>query len=67
MLGGRFVGIELVTVPDIGGAENVDVIEVSVKVGDILAVEDPMVTLEGDKATMDIPSTIACKVISVKI
>ncbi len=61
------MGIELVTVPDIGGAENVDVIEVSVKVGDILAVEDPMVTLEGDKATMDIPSPIAGKVISVKI
>jgi pyruvate dehydrogenase E2 component (dihydrolipoamide acetyltransferase) len=58
---------ELVTVPDIGGAQNVDVIEVFVKVGDVLSPEDPMVTLEGDKATMDIPSPVAGKVKSVKI
>lgn len=61
------MGIELVTVPDIGGAENVDVIEVFAKVGDVLAVEDPLVTLEGDKATMDIPSPVAGKVVAVKI
>jgi pyruvate dehydrogenase E2 component (dihydrolipoamide acetyltransferase) len=61
------VATELVTVPDIGGAENVDVIEVCVKVGDTLAVEDPMVTLEGDKATMDIPSPTAGQVTAVKI
>lgn len=59
--------VELVTVPDIGGAEGVDVIEVFVKVGDTVAVEDPMVTLEGDKATMDIPSPVAGKVTTVKI
>jgi pyruvate dehydrogenase E2 component (dihydrolipoamide acetyltransferase) len=59
--------IELVTVPDIGGGENVDVIEVFVKVGDTLAAEDPLATLEGDKATMDIPSPLAGTVTAVKI
>lgn len=58
---------ELVTVPDIGGAQRVDVIEVFIKVGDILALEDPLVTLEGDKATMDIPSPLAGQVKAVKI
>jgi pyruvate dehydrogenase E2 component (dihydrolipoamide acetyltransferase) len=61
------VAIELVTVPDIGGSQDVDVIEVFVKVGDILAAEDPLVTLEGDKATMDIPSPVAGQVTAVKI
>ena len=45
-----------VRVPDIGGAEDVDVIEVTVKVGDTVAVDDPLVTLESDKASMEIPS-----------
>lgn len=58
---------ELVKVPDIGGAENVDVVEVCVKVGDQLEAESPLVTLEGDKATMDIPSPLAGKVVAVNI
>ncbi len=56
-----------VPVPDIGGAENVDVIEVAVSVGDTLAADDPIVTLESDKASMDIPSPKAGKVIEVLI
>ena len=45
-----------IILPDIGGFENVEIIEVHVAVGDILKKEDPIVTLESDKATMDIPS-----------
>ncbi|MDO5687124.1 MAG: dihydrolipoyllysine-residue acetyltransferase [Neisseria sp.] len=48
-----------VTVPDIGGHQNVDVIEVMVKVGDTVKVDDALITLETDKATMDVPSTAA--------
>ncbi len=45
-----------ILLPDIGDFEAVDVIEVPVKVGDSINVEDTIVTLESDKATMDIPS-----------
>ncbi|MBT7043835.1 MAG: branched-chain alpha-keto acid dehydrogenase subunit E2, partial [Gammaproteobacteria bacterium] len=45
-------------VPDIGGFDNVEVIEVHVKKGDKLAKEDSIITLESDKATMDIPSPV---------
>jgi pyruvate dehydrogenase E2 component (dihydrolipoamide acetyltransferase) len=48
-----------VNVPDIGDAEGVDVIEVLVNVGDSIAKEDSLITLETDKATMDIPSSNA--------
>ncbi|MGO3858996.1 MAG: dihydrolipoyllysine-residue acetyltransferase [Neisseriaceae bacterium] len=54
-------------VPDIGGSENVDVIDVAVKVGDTIAVDDTLITLETDKATMDVPSTKAGVVKSVKV
>lgn len=45
-----------VNIPDIGGGKDVDVIEVVVKSGDVLAVEQTMLVLESDKATMEIPS-----------
>jgi pyruvate dehydrogenase E2 component (dihydrolipoamide acetyltransferase) len=48
-----------VTVPDIGDFSDVPVIEVLVSVGDTVAPEDPLVTLESDKATMDVPSPVA--------
>ena len=48
-----------VKVPDIGGFENVPVIEVFVKPGDVVKPEDPLVTLESDKATMDVPAPVA--------
>ncbi len=51
-------GIE-VRVPDIGDFNDVPVIEVLVAVGDTVAPEDPLVTLESDKATMDVPSPAA--------
>lgn len=45
-----------IKVPDIGGAADVDVIELLVKVGEHVSKEQSLITLEGDKATMDIPS-----------
>jgi dihydrolipoamide dehydrogenase len=45
--------------PDIGEFDNVEVIEIHVAVGDSVKVEDPLLTLESDKATMDIPSPFA--------
>ncbi len=48
-----------VEVPDIGDFEDVPVIEIHVAAGDSVAVEDPLLTLESDKATMDVPSPVA--------
>ena len=42
-----------ITIPDIGDFENVDVIEVLVAPGEIVQAEDPLITLERDKAPMD--------------
>lgn len=56
-----------IVVPDIGGAENVDVIEVSVAVGDVIAVDDAIIVLESDKASMDIPASHAGKVVAVLV
>ena len=48
-----------VNVPDIGDVSDVDIIEVLVSVGDTIAKEDSLITLETDKATMDVPSSEA--------
>jgi pyruvate dehydrogenase E2 component (dihydrolipoamide acetyltransferase) len=48
-----------VKIPDIGGAENVEVIDIMVTLGDEITKEQSLITLEGDKATMDIPAPIA--------
>jgi pyruvate dehydrogenase E2 component (dihydrolipoamide acetyltransferase) len=58
-----------VEVPDIGDFDDVPVIEILVSVGDSVSVEDPLVTLESDKATMDVPAPLAgvVKEISVSI
>ncbi len=58
--------IEIV-VPDIGNFDSVDVIEILVKAGDSVAKEDPLITLESDKASMDIPSSHAGVVKEVKV
>ena len=60
-------GVVKVEVPDIGGHENVDVIAVEIKVGDTVAEDDTLITLETDKATMDVPSTAAGVVKAVYI
>ena len=51
--------VQTIEVPDIGDFDGVPVIEILVKVGDTVAVEDPLVTLESDKATMDVPAPLA--------
>lgn len=56
-----------VRVPDLGGASDVDVIEVLVQVGDEIAEDAPLLTLEGDKATMDVPSALAGRVVALKV
>ncbi len=50
---------EIILVPDLGGAETVDVIELGLTPGDSIAVEDAILVLESDKATMDVPSSHA--------
>lgn len=54
-------------VPDLGDFEQVEIIEVLVKVGDQLAIDDPVITLETDKASMDIPATAAGKVVALHV
>ena len=60
-------GTEQVLVPDIGDFEDVPVIEVLVSVGDEVAAEDPLVVLESDKATMEVPSPAAGKVAKIEV
>jgi pyruvate dehydrogenase E2 component (dihydrolipoamide acetyltransferase) len=54
-------------VPDIGDYSDVPVIEVLVKVGDVIEKEQSVVTLESDKATMDVPSSHAGLVKEIKV
>jgi len=56
-----------VAVPDIGDFDAVPVIEVLVNAGDTVAVDDPLITLESDKATMDVPAPAAGTVVAVKV
>jgi len=56
-----------ILVPDIGDFDGVEVIEILVSVGDAIAVEDPIASLESDKAAMEIPSPFAGIVKSIKI
>lgn len=56
-----------VTVPDIGGAEGAEVIELLVAVGDEIKLEQSLLVLESDKASMEIPSDVAGKVLQVLV
>ncbi len=56
-----------VSVPDIGDFKDVDVIEVHVSPGDSVSPEDPLITLESDKATMDVPAPAAGRVEDVNV
>jgi pyruvate dehydrogenase E2 component (dihydrolipoamide acetyltransferase) len=62
----RAVAVE-VKVPDIGDFKDIPVIEVAVKVGDRVEKEQSLVTLESDKATMDVPSSAAGVVKELKV
>ncbi len=56
-----------ILVPDIGDYKNVDVIEIFVKVGDLVQKEASLISLETDKATMEVPSPFAGKVLELKL
>jgi pyruvate dehydrogenase E2 component (dihydrolipoamide acetyltransferase) len=56
-----------INVPDIGDFENVEIVEVHVSAGDHVALEDPLITLETDKASMEVPATAAGVVASVAV
>ncbi|RMF17426.1 MAG: dihydrolipoyllysine-residue acetyltransferase [Gammaproteobacteria bacterium] len=59
--------IETVTVPDIGGSTDVPVIELCVQPGDVVAEEDSLIVLESDKATMEVPSPVAGKIVKLLV
>ena len=61
------MAIKEIRVPDIGDFKEVPVIEILVKPGDTVKAEDALVTLESDKASMDVPSPDAGKVVEVKL
>ena len=56
-----------VLVPDIGNFEHVDIIEILVKIGDVINIDDSLITVESDKASMDIPSSQAGVIKEIKI
>ncbi len=56
-----------IIVPDLSGHDNVEIIEVNVKVGDTIAEEDSLITLETDKATMEVPATVGGVVKEIKV
>jgi len=56
-----------VTVPDLGDFSDVEVIDVLVAPGDVVAVDDSLITLETDKATMDVPSPAAGRISAVRV
>jgi pyruvate dehydrogenase E2 component (dihydrolipoamide acetyltransferase) len=61
------MSIKPMLLPDIGDFKGVDVIEILVKEGDLVAVDDALLVLESDKATMEIPSPMAGKIVSLKV
>jgi pyruvate dehydrogenase E2 component (dihydrolipoamide acetyltransferase) len=60
-------GVAEVRVPDIGDFKDVPIIEVMIKPGDTIAPEQPLVTLESDKASMEVPSPLGGKVADLKV
>ncbi|WP_105101770.1 dihydrolipoyllysine-residue acetyltransferase [Microbulbifer pacificus] len=58
---------QVIKVPDLGGADKVDVIEIAVAVGDTVAEEDALIVVEGDKASMDVPAPLAGKILSISV
>lgn len=56
-----------INIPDVGDFDTVEVIEILVSVGDVIAVDDSLLTLESDKATMEIPSPFAGKITKISV
>ena len=63
----KSAGVQTLVVPDLGDFEDVEVIEVHVANGDEVDIEDPIVTLETDKAAMDVPAVVAGRIQSVLV
>jgi pyruvate dehydrogenase E2 component (dihydrolipoamide acetyltransferase) len=63
----RSGGVQTLVVPDLGDFDDVEVIEVFISKGDQIQVEDPLVTLETDKAAMDVPAIVAGRIESVLV
>ncbi|QLE78867.1 pyruvate dehydrogenase complex dihydrolipoyllysine-residue acetyltransferase [Francisella sp. Scap27] len=61
------MSIEIVKVPDIGDYDAAEIIEINVAVGDSIAEEDALITLETDKASMEVPSPVAGKVTKITV
>jgi pyruvate dehydrogenase E1 component len=59
--------VQNISVPDIGDFDTVEIIEVLVKIGDQVNIDDPIVTLESDKSSVEVPSPIAGKIIELNI
>jgi len=59
--------VQKIHLPDIGDYKDVPIVEVTVKTGDVIAVDDPIVTLETDKATMEVPSPIAGRITALLV
>ena len=64
---GSLMAAQIINIPDLGEAEDVEVIEVCVKDGDQVDSEDPIIVLESDKAAMEIPASVIGKVISIEV
>lgn len=58
---------EIIKVPDIGGDTDVEIIEIAVSEGDVIEAEDTLITLESDKASMDVPAPKGGKVVKVLV
>ncbi len=58
---------ESVVIPDLGNADDVDVIELSVKPGDVVVVDQSLIVLESAKATMEVPSSVAGTVLALTV
>ena len=63
----RSAGVQTLVVPDLGDFDDVEVIEVHIANGDEVSIEDPIVTLETDKAAMDVPAVVAGRIESVLV
>ncbi|MEZ5491414.1 MAG: dihydrolipoyllysine-residue acetyltransferase [Gammaproteobacteria bacterium] len=59
--------LKTVEVPDLGGESDVEIIEIHVAPGDSIAIDDPLITLESDKAAMDVPARLAGEVKELKV
>lgn len=61
------MALEEVKVPDLGGTKGADIIELCVQVGSVVKIEDPLIVLESDKATFEVPSPVAGQIKELRV